>query len=471
MTPRRHRSSFPWQLDAVALLERYADGTLAPSTVMADALDRIARLDPVLNAYTALADGSFEAARASDARWANGTPAGPLDGVPVVVKDNLHVAGLPTSWGHATLGSRRVDADELPVARLRAAGALVLGKANVPEFAVEGYTGNARYGITRNPFDTTHTPGGSSGAVAAAVAAGLATLGLGTDGGGSIRRPAGYCGLVGLKPGTGTVARAGGLPQVLLDFEVVGPMARSVRDARLMFDVLAGAHRDDPASRSRTPSPAHPLRRVRVVDTLDGAPVDPDVLLALDAAASRFEELGCDVRRAEAPFDTRALDAGWTRVGELGLAALLDADPELDAAAGARYRTMAERGRRAGALELWRLLEAVRALRRSVGRAFRDVDVLLMPSSAAMPWRAEHAFPETIDGTEVGPRGHAIHTGWVNAAGHPALALPADVPAASPPIGVQLVGDLGAEHALLDLGERYEDAMGGFVWPALAGSP
>ena len=464
-----HGASPPWQLDAVGLLRRYADGSLTPSAVMADALERIARLDPVLNAFTARADDILEAARRSDARWADRTPSGALDGVPVVVKDNLHVAGLPTSWGNAALAARRVDADELPVARLRAAGALLLGKANVPEFAVEGYTGNARYGVTRNPFDPALTPGGSSGGVVAAVAAGLAAVGLGTDGGGSIRRPAGYCGLVGLKPGNGSIARAGGLPQLLLDFEVVGPLTRSVRDARLMFDVLAGAHRDDPVSRTRAPAPARPLRRIHVVGTVEGAPVDPAVLGALEASASRFAALGCEVVRVEAPFDAQALDEGWTHIGEIGLAALFDTDPELEAAAGAKYRSMAERGRRASAPQLWRLLEAVRELRRDVGRAFGDVDALLMPTAAAMPWPAARAFPASIDGTEVGPRGHAVHTGWVNAVGHPALALPGAT--SGMPIGVQMIGDLGSEHALLDLGERYERDRGGFGWPTLASSP
>jgi len=454
-----------WRDDACGLLARYGAKETMPSTVLETLLERIARIDPALGAYCALDPAVHKAALASDERWAAGRPCGTLDGVPLIIKDNLAVRGLPVSWGNAALATRRVEADELPVERLREAGALLLGKGNTPEFAVEGYTGNRHFGVTGNPFAPSLTPGGSSGGVATAVAAGLASAGIGTDGGGSIRRPAGYCGLVGLKPGIGRVARAGGLPQLLLDFEVVGPLCRSVRDAALLFHALAGGARSDPLSRRQVPVRSAPLGRVLLVRSIGEAPVDPVITHAVERAATVIERMGCEVREGVLPFDLEPLQAGWSCLAEIGLADLFERDEAIGLAATSRYRDMAARGRTHPAMRLWELLENVRALRASASEAFQGVDAILMPSSAAMPWRASEPFPFRIDGVPVGPRGHAVFTGWVNAAGHPALALPAPVPVGSLPIGVQLVADLACEEALLELGTAYEREAGGFQWP------
>ena len=238
-----------WRAGTTSLAALYAARKLTPVDAVSCFLERIERIDPALNTFVAINPHLKRQAEESAERIASGEARGPLEGIPLAVKDNIVVAGMPAAWGSRVLAGKVCERNELPVQRLIDAGALVLGKTNLPEFAVEGYTGNDAFGVTRNPWDVRLTPGGSSGGSVAAVAAGLAPAAIGTDGGGSLRRPAGYTGLFGFKPGIGRAARADGLPQVLLDFEVVGPLTRSVADGALLEGVMRGADRHDPASR------------------------------------------------------------------------------------------------------------------------------------------------------------------------------------------------------------------------------
>lgn len=457
-----------WRLGAAELSAAYRDGKTDPIAVTAELARRIDAIDPKLNAYVARAADLEAQARVSAERHRQGRPLSPLDGVPVAIKDNLHVAGLATAWGGWTFDGIAA-ADELPVARLRAAGAIIVGKTNTPEFAVEGYTANDRFGVTRNPWNPALTPGGSSGGTVAAVAAGLATLGLGTDGGGSTRRPAGHTGLYGLKPTIGRIARAGGLPQLLMDFEVVGPFARSLADLRLLYGALAGPDRRDPASRG-VPSaelPAGPLR-ILSVPRLGSHPCDPAIVAATRAVAHRLSDAGHDVEESDLPLDLSGIDAFWGAFAQIGLAHLRETVPAMRDKAGARYLGMADAGAELPAHALFAALEAVGRLRAATSALFGEIDVILMPTAAAQPWPAESSHPEEIDGRPVGPRGHAVYTGWVNASGHPGLAVPAGADAAGLPIGVQLIGDLGAEDLLLSLAGTLENGAPAWRWPALA---
>ena len=434
--------------DATAMLEGFRTGASDPVAVMRGCLARIDRLQLTLNAFTARAEDALSLAEAARARWRKRAPAGPLDGVPVIIKDNLVSAGLPAAWGNAELNSRVPTEDERPVAALRRAGAIVLGKGNTPEFAVEGYTDNRTFGPTRNPFDPALTPGGSSGGVVAAVASGMAAAGLATDGGGSIRRPAGYTGLWGLKPGIGTVPRGGGLPQVLLDFETVGPITRSARDLSLFLDVLSG----------KSLTTARRRLSVLAVERIGDAPCDPGIRAAFTHAAARLRTLGHAVETGELPLDLEPLDAVWAMIVETGLAHVARQDPPVMAAAARKYRDMAERGAEHGSVQLYEALTRVYALRDAV-RGLWGYDAILLPTAAAPPWPATEAFPGVIDGQPVGPRGHAVYTGWVNAAGLPALAFPAGL-ANGLPVGMQLVADLGGEAMLLGLVEGLENMSG-----------
>lgn len=231
-----------WRFSAAQLAAGFRDGAFTPVDALEACLGRIAQCQPALNHMVVVDEvNARSAAEASRRRWAQGEPLGPLDGVPVSLKDNLHAAGLPTTWGSRLFVDFVPPRDELPVGQLRKAGALFLGKTNLPEFATQGYTSNLVSGTTRNPWDRALTPGGSSGGAVAAVATGCGPLAVATDGGGSTRRPASHCGLVGFKPSASLVPRGGGLPEIFLGYEVVGAIGRNLADVRTLMGVLAEA--------------------------------------------------------------------------------------------------------------------------------------------------------------------------------------------------------------------------------------
>ncbi len=457
-----------WQLGAAELGGAFRAGTMTPLQALEACLARIEALNPRLNAFVALrSDAAHVDAAASTERHARGAPLSPLDGVPLALKDNLPTFDLPTTWGSVAGRAHRPAQDERAVARARAAGLVVVGKTNVPEFTLEGYTHNTLFGTTPNPWDLRLTPGGSSGGSVSAVAAGLVPLALGTDGGGSTRRPAGYTGLVGLKPSIGAIAREHALPPLLLDFEVIGPIARRMADLRLLFAALAGAHAADPASFAAAGAARALPERLRVlyVPTLDAAPVDPAIAAACESGARQLQALGHALAVGPLPLDLTALNAGWPRIGQAGLAWLFEQHPHWREGAAERYLAMADEGQRQPAPVLWQTLESAAQLRRDAAHLFETIDLIAMPSSAAMPWPADQSHPQTIDGQPVGPRGHAIFTGWVNAAGLPALNVPVE-PARGLPIGLQLIGPYGSDAALLALGAAFEAQMARpWVWP------
>ena len=452
----------PSTLSATALRHLYASRALSPVEVLRDVLARIDRVNPRINAIVTPDPGAMEAARRSEARWAEGRPAGPLDGVPLTVKDNIAVAGLRCSWGSAVFRDHVPARDELPVARLRAGGAVILGKTNVPEFTLEGYTDNALFGPTRNPWDPRLTPGGSSGGAVAAVAAGLGPLALGTDGGGSIRRPASHTGLVGLKPTPGRVPRAHGLPAILLDLEVIGPIARTTADAAALLAAIAEpAPAEDPASRGFAPfllPESAPRLRIRYVPRFGEHPVDSGIAASVAGAARRLAALGHVVEEGPPPFEPEAVLPLFGTIGAAGLAWLLGSLPANPAPASPALRAMAEAGRALSAGQLMAALDAMAAFRRGMaGFLAAGCDALLTPAAAALPWPAQESHPPVIDGRPAGPRGHAVFTNFANLAGLPGIALPCD-PVAGLPVGFQLVGAPGAEAVLLAVAAEYEAA-------------
>ncbi len=466
-------------LSAAALSAAFASGALTPLQVLAAIEKRIAALNPQLNAIVTANPQVTEDARASSERWAAGAPLSALDGVPVTVKDNIQVQDLVCAWGSKLLADYVPDVDELPVARMRAAGMLILGKTNVPEFTLEGYTDNPLFGVTRNPWNPELTPGGSSGGAVAAVAAGMGPLAIGTDGGGSIRRPSSHTGLVGLKPSIGAVARCNGLPPILLDFEVIGPIARNVADARLLFDLIAGpdardrrslaaaqAAGESMAAESETQEPL----RILYVKDFGGNALDPEIDASVAGACETLRTLGHSVSEGPLPFSLDFVNAFWPVLGQVGVASLFERYPQAPTLVSERFVQMAAAGAAVGAPAYLRALESIDQFRAQVTAAYGDIDIIMTPSAAALPWPAATPYPERIDGQEVGPRGHAAYTGWVNACGHPAINLPSAVSSGGLPIGFQLVGRYGADRDLLDLAAQYEaharEVLGEPHWPA-----
>ena len=426
-------------------------------------LARLEAINPRINAVVARRDGPFmEEAEAATERFARGTPLSPLDGIPLSVKDSLFTRDLPTTWGCPALRTHATNQDELAVARARAAGALIIGKTNVPEFALEGYTANPIFGVTRNPWNLALTPGGSSGGAVASVAAGITPLAIGQDGGGSIRRPASHTGLVGLKPSLSAVPREHVLPSLLLDFEVIGPLARTVADARLLFEVMRGPAAVDRSSlaAAHAASQHRPDRALRIlyVERFGAAPLDPQIAASVRQAVEALARLGHEVREGVLPLDLGFFAEAWPQIGQAGLAQLFERHPDWARQASPKYLALADQGRAIPAARLWQILEQVKQLRRDTVALFADIEAIVLPAAAALPWRAEYAYPTHIDGEEVGPRGHAVYTGWVNAAGLPGLALPCAPSREGLPIGMQVIGPYGSDDALLALGEGFEAA-------------
>lgn len=451
--------------DAFRLGRAFRRGDVSPVEVLEDVLRQCERINPQINAIVALDEaGAKAAAKASEKRFAAGTPLGALDGIPLTIKDNLLCRGMPATWGGSPYRHFIPSMDELPVARIRAAGAVIFGKTNVPQFTLQGYTSNALFGTTRNPWNLDLTPGGSSGGAVAAVASGLGPIAIGTDGGGSIRRPAGYTNLLGLKPSVGRIARGNGFPEILYDLEVIGLIARTVEDLSLLYNELSGpdtqdrrsladyAHGRDRSRQSR--------KHIRLMMSFAGFPLDGEIADAVSTCASRFAKLGYQVDDDRAPFSIEPFNEILDTVFSTGLTRIMqehDGKVDLEDSLTQLY----DRGIRRSAADYLTALNALWAFRNNADAIFGDYEVLMTPTAASMPWNALEPYPKFIGGCRAEPRDHAIYTGFANVLGLPAISIPASrSPTSGLPIGFQLVGRFGAEEKLLAMAREYESE-----WP------
>ncbi len=445
---------------ALAIAAAVRGGKVLCRDVVSAALERIARRDPAINAFTSvMRERALADAEAIDRRVAAGRDPGPLAGVPVAVKNLFDVAGL------ATLAGSRINADGPParadataVARLRAAGAVLVGALNMDEYAYGFTTENTHYGPTRNPRDPSRVAGGSSGGSAAAVAAGLLPLTLGTDTNGSLRVPAALCGVFGLKPTFGRVSRAGVVP-LAWSFDHVGPFARDVADLAAAFDAIAGPDPLDPVCSTRPPTPCS----AELGRGLDGVRVAVAgghfSRLATDAALAAVARVATALgarREVTLPEPHRARAAAQVITACEGGAYHLE-----------RLRTRAadfdpmtrDRFLAAALLPAGAYLRAQRFrawFRARVAEVFRAVDILIAPTT---PWEAPAIgapWTTRISGVEVVTRGHlGVFTQPLSFVGLPVISVPIVTPGALP-LGVQLVAAPWNEAALFRVAARLE---------------
>jgi aspartyl-tRNA(Asn)/glutamyl-tRNA(Gln) amidotransferase subunit A len=447
-------------LSACELLAGYRSGSLSPVAATEAALAAIERHNDRHNAFLLVdAEPALAAARASEARWRAGQPGGRLDGVPTSIKDIVLTEGWPTLRGSKTIDPDGPwDEDSPAVARLRAAGAVLLGKTTTPEYGWKGVTDSPRTRITRNPWDTELTPGGSSGGASVAAALGMGALHLGTDGGGSVRIPAAFTGVVGLKPSFGRVPAYPPSPFGTLSH--IGPLARSVADCALMLTVMAEPDPRDPyalpyGDEDYQAGLEDGVAGLRIAYSPDfgGQPVEPAVARLVAEAVARFSELGAVVEQPEieVPDLGQAFRTLWF-AGAHRVAAGFSASQRRQLDPG--FRTIVDLGRR---IKLADYLDATRTrdlFTIQMNRLHQDYDLLLLPSLPLTAFEAGEEFPRDGDGER--------WTDWTpftypfNLTGQPAISLPCGLTAAALPVGLQIVGPRFADALVLRAARAFE---------------
>jgi len=470
-----------WELSLRSLRDRLATGEITAEETARSLLERIEAKDGGLGAFLLpLADSALERARTLDRLPRN--ERGPLHGVPIAVKDIISVEGSRTTAGSRILEGYVSPYSATAIERLADAGAVILGKTNLDEFAMGSSTENSAFQTTRNPWNPDRVPGGSSGGSAAAVAARLAPAGLGTDTGGSIRQPAALCGVVGLKPTYGRVSRYG-LVAFASSFDQIGPIARTAEDAGLVLEIIAGADPKDSTSSTR-PVPryseeiARDVRSLRVGIPRDilGQGVEESVLEALDRAARKLAELGVALEEVSLPAAKHAIACYYVLVTAEASSNLARYDgvryglrtrssglhEMMSASRGAGFGREVKRRILLGTFVLsagyyeayYEKAQRVRSLiGRDFARAFERVDAVLLPTSpeTAFPLGAKSEDPLSMYLADV-------FTITANLAGTPAVSFPAGFDTAGLPIGVQLIGRHFEEGTILRMAHAFQSA-------------
>ncbi|WP_422030699.1 amidase family protein [Reyranella sp.] len=460
------KSAFDW-LSAAELSKLFARGDASPVEVLDAMLNRASAMQPHLNALVLIdKDGAQAAAKEAESRWQKGEPLSPLDGVPTTIKDTTNVKGWPTRYGSHSTDETPAHDNAAVTDKFLAAGMIIFGKSNTPEFGWKAITDSPLQGVTRNPWNLAHSPGGSSGGASSLTAAGINPFNHGNDGGGSIRIPASHTGLVGLKPSYGRIAQ---YPADAPFADVIsqGVLARSVLDTAMALNVTAGP---DPRDWRSLPADARDytvgldagVRGWKIGLSLDLGHVkaDPEVRELVAAAAKRFEELGAHVEEVGPMFEPlqEHFEPLWigsfaTRFRQIPTQLHDKLDPGL--------RALMEKGLAITLADYARAFEARSRLARDLALWHRNYDLLLAPV-------APTAGPpvETLYNSEAFPRWTkgAPYTLPCNLTGQPAASMPAGLTKAGLPVGIQIIGAPRADEAVLRAMRAFESASG-WTWP------
>jgi aspartyl-tRNA(Asn)/glutamyl-tRNA(Gln) amidotransferase subunit A len=460
-----------YALSAADIAQGVQRRRFSASAVLDSVIARVQALNPALNAIIGFDPEAARAeARAIDRHLQANADADrlPLAGVPITVKDNIWVAGRRITQGSRLFADFIAPRDAWAVARARALGAVVLGITNCSEFACKGVTENLLHGVTRSPWDRTLTPGGSSGGAASAVAAGFGPLALVTDAGGSTRRPAAHCGLVGMKPSFGLVPYGPGFEEPNFGISVIGQLARTVGDAALLLDALRAWHPADPASQPVAMAPVHPRLdaiapglRIGFSRTLgcDFA-IDADVLQQFEDGVAQLRRAGFNIADADPAWPEGAREYPLLALQHAGLDALHGAALDQDASRiDPDLQVQIRAGRQYSGTDLARLLLLRERIAGALSSFFERYDLLLCPTAPVTSWPIGKLGPESIGGRPAGPRGHAAFTPLFNYCGVPACSVPAGL-VRGLPVGMQVVGPRYRDDLVLQFARQIELACG-----------
>jgi amidase len=425
---------------------------LSAREVLAAHLERIEAVNPAVNAIvTLVAERAMQSAQEADDRLARGEAPGPLHGLPIAHKDLQATAGIRTTFGSPIFRDHTPDADSPLVARFKAAGAIAIGKTNTPEFGAGSQTFNPIFGATLNPYDRTRTCGGSSGGAAVALACGMLPMADGTDMGGSLRNPAAFCGVVGMRPSAGLLPWTD-TSSAWACLSVDGAMARSAEDVALVLDALAG--------QSTTLQRDFKGTSVAWWTGLGGVPFDPRVTAVVDAQRRAFESIGCAV--ADAEPDLTAADAIFRTLraqafvrkhgGTVRAHRALVKDTILEEIA---------RGERLTAAEIASAEQARAALRARLARFMERHEFFVLPTTQVPPFDVTEPYVRAINGIAMGSYIDWMKSCYyISATGHPAISVPCGFTPEGLPVGMQIVGRDGDDRGVLQLAHAYEQARG-----------
>lgn len=436
-------------LSAGALAAAIRSGDAAPQAALADAIARAEDRNPAINAICLMNPEARTEADAVVARLAKGEDL-PLAGVPVLIKDNIWVKGLRIANGSRLYADHIAPKDAEAVKRLRRAGAVVLGIATCSEFACKGATNSPLHGITRNPVDPSLTPGGSSGGSVAAVAAGIVPLALGTDAGGSTRRPPAHTGLCGMKPTQDLIPYGPSFDEPVWGISVICPIARDMADLALAMEVLAHTAAAKPNALSIAVS----------ADFGTDQALEPDVAKNFHAVCEALRAGGFALEDAQIDWPNGLKGHDIQPLQYAGLAQMYGdvwrQTPDLfDSDVGNQI----ERGLSLSGVEVAEAHQASHALRETLRNALDRHGFIVTPTTPCAAWPAEKSAPTTIAGRSALPRDHAAFTPQINHAGVPALSLPCGTTKTGLPLGLQVIGPANADGSLIGLAQQIEPLL------------